>query len=285
MIVAPSKMAVRTSRGELLLGGRTWIVGVLNVTPDSFSDGGECADAAAAVDRGMRMIAEGADVIDVGGESTRPGSAGVPADEQRRRVVPVIAGLRAAGAHVPISIDTRSAEVAAAALEAGAEIVNDVSALGHDPAMASLCARTGAAVVLMHAQGTPETMQAAPAYADVVTEVAAYLRARLDAAAGAGIARDRLIVDPGIGFGKTLEHNLSLLRGIDRLASLGVPLLVGPSRKAFLGAILHEPHPAGRDAGTAAVVTWCAAAGVHLVRVHNVRMMRQVVDVIGAIGE
>lgn len=271
---------VQTARGAWTLGGRTRVMGVLNVTPDSFSDGGAYADPAAAVDRGLRLVAEGADALDVGGESTRPGSAAVGAEEQCRRVLPVIRGLRDAGAALPISIDTRLARVAESAIDAGADIVNDVSALQHDAGMAGVCARRGAAVILMHMRGTPETMQASPVYADVVAEVAACLRERIDAAVAAGIARERIIVDPGIGFGKSLEHNLELLRNIPALRALGVPLLIGPSRKAFLGAILHEPHPANRDVGTAAVVAHCALAGVHVVRVHNVRMMRQVVEVL-----
>lgn len=267
----------------LELGGRTRIMGVLNVTPDSFSDGGAFLDTDAAIAHGRQMAAEGAELIDIGGESTRPGSEPTLPAEQIRRVVPVIAGLRSAGVLLPISIDTQSAEVAEAALGAGANIVNDISALRSDPRMAGCCAACGAAVVLMHMQGSPRTMQQAPTYSDVVAEVTAFLRDRIDFACRAGVDRARIMVDPGLGFGKTYEHNLMLLRSLDALARLDRPILVGPSRKAFLGRITGESDPAGRDIATAAAIALCAAQGAQIVRVHNVAMMRTTLSVCGAI--
>jgi len=284
------RMAIRTPHRVVELGGRTRLMGILNMTLDSFSDGGRFVtgpaggiELDAAVAAARRMAEDGAEFIDIGGESTRPGSREASPDEQCRRVIPVIEAIRAAGIDAAISIDTRSAGVADAALAAGADIVNDISALRHDPRMAEVCARRGAAVILMHMQGTPETMQVNPTYSDVVAEVADFLRERVDAASAAGIGRDRLLIDPGIGFGKTHEHNLALLRHIDALHALQSPVIVGPSRKAFLGAIVGETDPARRDLATAATVALCAAAGVQIVRVHNAAMMKQVTSVCTAV--
>jgi dihydropteroate synthase len=260
---------------------RTHVMGVLNVTPDSFSDGGLFLDPEAAVRRGIEMAAEGADVIDVGGESTRPGSDTVPPAVEADRVVPVIKRL-AAEVDVPLSIDTRKPEVARTALDAGAVVVNDISG-GRDPAMLEVVAGSGAGMVLMHMLGEPKTMQAEPHYDDVVAEVMAYLGARIDAAAQAGIDRERLCVDPGIGFGKTLDHNLELLRRVDAFAELGRPVLVGPSRKSFLGKLLGA-EVGDRLEGTAAAVAWVAGHGAHIVRVHDVREMVSVVRVVDAIA-
>jgi dihydropteroate synthase len=260
---------------------RTHVMGVLNVTPDSFSDGGLFLDPEAAVRRGIEMAAEGADVIDVGGESTRPGSDTVPPAVEADRVVPVIKRL-AAEVDVPLSIDTRKPEVARTALDAGAVVVNDISG-GRDPAMLEVVAGSGAGMVLMHMLGEPKTMQAEPHYDDVVAEVMAYLGARIDAAAQAGIDRERLCVDPGIGFGKTLDHNLELLRRVDAFAELGRPVLVGPSRKSFLGKLLGA-DVGDRLEGTAAAVAWVAGHGAHIVRVHDVREMVSVVRVVDAIA-
>jgi dihydropteroate synthase len=263
-------------------GERTLVMGVLNVTPDSFSDGGLFLDPEAAVRRGIEMAAEGADIVDVGGESTRPGSDPVPGPEEIDRVVPVIKRLAAEIPNVPISIDTRKQDVVAAAIEVGAVIVNNVAG-GRDPALLDVVRDSGAGLVLMHMKGEPKTMQEEPVYDDVVREVHDYLAARVHAATESGIDRDRLCIDPGIGFGKTLDHNLSLLRNVDALFDVDVPVLVGPSRKSFLGRLLGLDVD-DRVEATAGAVAWLAARGVHLVRVHDVREMVRVVRVVDAIA-
>ena len=250
------------------VGPRAWLMGVLNVTPDSFSDGGLYAEPGRAVDRGLALVAEGADIVDVGGESTRPGSLPVPEAEELRRVVPVVEALRKQTPAL-ISVDTTKSAVARAALEAGADIVNDTSALRFDPAMAGVVARSGAAVVLMHMKGTPLTMQDAPAYDDIVGEIAAFLDDRIRVAEAAGIPRGRVVVDPGIGFGKSFAHNLELLRRQAVFHALGRPLLVGFSRKAFLGRILDRP-PDERLEGTIAAAVLSVERGAHILRVHDV---------------
>jgi dihydropteroate synthase len=239
------------------------VMGVLNVTPDSFSDGGRFRDAADAVQAGLAQAAAGAAILDVGGESTRPGAEPVSEEEETERVLPVLAGLSG----LPLSVDTRHAAVAARALEAGACVVNDVSA-GRDPGMFPLAARTGAGLVLMHMQGDPATMQDAPRYDDVVSEVEAYLLERAAAAEAAGVARRSILIDPGIGFGKTLEHNLELLAALPRLAAHGYPVVAGVSRKRFLGELTDRPVDGRRDATTAAVAL-CALSGAAVVRVHE----------------
>ncbi len=268
-------------------GAGPFIFGVLNVTPDSFSDGGQFASPAVAIETGCRMAEEGADLIDVGGESTRPGSLAVPADEQIRRTQPVIAELaRRFGIDGPaISIDTRLADVAEAALAAGASVVNDISALRDDPHMAKLVADRGAGVILMHMQGTPADMQHDPRYDDVVAEVKAFLAERIEAAVAAGIARDRIIVDPGIGFGKTVKHNLTLLKQAGVLRQLGVPVLVGPSRKRFIAELTGAREMADRLPGTIAAVSACVLAGVECVRVHDVAACRRAADLAAAIAK
>ena len=271
----------RCGPAVLPCGLRTLVMGIVNVTPDSFSDGGELLDAEAATKRALGMVLDGADILDIGGESTRPGSAEVPADVELERVMPVIERLREE-TEVPLSIDTRKAAVAAEALRAGVNIVNDVSA-GADPGMFDVVRASNAGMVLMHMQGEPRTMQARPRYDDVVAEVHEFLRQRADAAARAGIDRDRLCIDPGIGFGKALEHNLLLLRDVRVLLDLGLPVLVGPSRKRFLGTILGTEAD-DRLEGTAAAVAWLAAMGVHVVRVHDVKEMARVARVIDAIS-
>lgn len=255
-------------------------MGVLNVTPDSFSDGGRFAARDAAVARAMEMIEEGADLIDVGGESTRPGSRPVPADEQIARVVPVI---MAVAPQVVVSIDTTRAAVAEVALEAGATVVNDISAGRDDPGMFPLVARRKAVIVLMHMQGTPATMQKNPRYDNVVLEVEQFLCERMDVAVSAGLERNRILVDPGIGFGKSVEHNLTLLREQRTLCRLGRPVVIGTSRKGFIGRITEEPEPARRLFGTAASVAWSVANGAAMVRVHDVKAMVQVVRMTQAI--
>jgi dihydropteroate synthase len=262
-------------------GARPLVMGILNVTPDSFSDGGRYADASRAAARALELQAEGADIIDVGGESTRPGSQPVAADEESRRVVPVIAEI-AAQMDVPVSVDTQKAAVAEAALDAGAEMINDVSALRSDLTMAGLAARRGVPVILMHMQGTPRTMQESPTYDDVVTDVAAWLRERVRHALAAGIRPERIIVDPGFGFGKTVGHNMELLRRLHELHELGHPLLVGTSRKSTLGALL-DAEVDERLHATLATVAAAVLAGCQIVRCHDVRPAVEVVKVCEAI--
>jgi dihydropteroate synthase len=256
-------------------------MGILNVTPDSFSDGGAYRSVEEAVARGLEMEAEGAAILDVGGESTRPGSMPVPADEEMRRVIPVIRGL-AAKTNAVISIDTTKAAVANAAVAAGARIVNDTSALADDPEMADAVRASGAAVVLMHRRGSPATMQEAPHYDALFDELLAELTGRIDAADGAGIDPERILVDPGIGFGKRLADNLALHRHLDRLRVLGRPIVFGPSRKSFIGNLTGAPA-AERAFGTAAAVAAAVLRGAHVVRVHDVKEMRDVVEVAYAI--
>jgi dihydropteroate synthase len=259
------------------------VMGVLNVTPDSFSDGGRFYGVDAAVLRAEAMAAEGADLIDVGGESTRPGSQPVEPAEQLRRVVPVLRALSNRLPGVTISIDTTCSAVAAEAIDAGARVVNDVSAGRDDPAILELAARRSCPIILMHMQGTPATMQAAPSYHDVTQEVAAFLRERTQAAVAAGVARDKMLLDSGIGFGKNVGHNLELLRRLRELADLGQPLVVGTSRKGFIGKVLGQDDPARRLFGTAATVAWSVANGAAILRVHDVGPMSQVVRMVRAI--
>ena len=269
-------------RGRTLSLERPLVVGILNVTPDSFSDGGRWTDPATALEQARRMVDEGADLVDVGGESTRPGASAVDADREMERVLPVLRAIRAA-LEVPVSVDTRRAAVARAALEEGAEVINDVSALG-DPEMASVIAASGAGLVLMHMRGTPETMQALAEYGDVAEEVAAELAPALARAAQAGIVADRIVVDPGIGFAKTAEQNLELIARLEVLRErLGRPVLLGPSRKAFVGALLGGVPAAERDAGTVGACVAGLARGARIFRVHEVRAARQALDVADAI--
>jgi dihydropteroate synthase len=269
---------------EFPLGERTLVMGIVNVTPDSFSDGGLHAGPDDAIAHGLRLADEGADILDVGGESTRPGSDPVPVDDELARVVPVVAGLReAAPAGVALSVDTRRPDVAQAAIDAGASIVNDVTAAA-EPAMFEVARATGAGLVLMHMLGEPKTMQVDPSYDDVVAEVLDFLARRIGAAVAAGVERDRLCVDPGIGFGKNLAHNLALLHEIEAFERLRVPLLVGASRKRFIGQLTGVDDPAERVEGTAGAVAWCAAHGVDVVRVHDVLQMARVISVVDAIA-
>lgn len=263
-------------------GERTLVMGVLNVTPDSFSDGGGFFGPVLATRHAVQMVADGADIVDVGGESTRPGSDPVAAEEELGRVLPVIERLAEEIPGIPISIDTRKPEVAAAALEAGALIVNDVSA-GRGPGMFDVVRDVGAGMVLMHMKGEPKTMQEEPRYNDVVAEVHGFLRERVEAAEFAGIDPQCLAVDPGIGFGKNLQHNLTLMRNVDALLDLGRPVLVGPSRKRFIGTLLDVPEDE-RVEGTAGAVAWLVAKGARIVRVHDVKAMARVVKVVDAIA-
>ncbi|MGZ4126595.1 MAG: dihydropteroate synthase [Actinomycetota bacterium] len=265
----------------LLLSERAHVMGILNVTPDSFSDGGRYFDVEAALKQGIALADDGADLIDVGGESTRPGADPVETAEEIRRVVPVIEAL-ADAVSVPISIDTMKAEVARAALDAGAAVVNDVSAGRFDPSLLRLAADRGVPVVLMHMLGEPRTMQQNPTYRDVVAEVAAFLDARASEARATGIAPDRIVVDPGFGFGKTPAHNLVLLKELRRFTELGHAVLVGTSRKSFIGATLDLPIEQ-RLEGTAATVALAIANGAAIVRVHDVEPMRRVASMVEAV--
>ena len=258
------------------------VMGIVNVTPDSFSDGGRFATTEAAVAHARELLRQGADLLDVGGESTRPGSQPIPLEEELARVVPVVAEL-ARSCDVPLSVDTCKAEVARQALAAGAHVVNDVTALRGDPAMAEVVRAGSAGVVLMHMQGTPATMQIAPSYEDVVAEVTAFLDARLQAAKDLGIAAERVVLDPGIGFGKTSEHNLRLLSGLHHLGRLGRPVLLGVSRKGFLGRLLGRSVDE-RLAGSLAVVCHALARkAVQVVRVHDVAATRDAIEVFSAL--
>jgi len=279
---ARSPLHIELASGKVLdTAARALVMGVVNVTPDSFSDGGQFLQADAAARHGQEMAAAGADVIDVGGESTRPGSDAVSAREERRRVLPVIEELAAETA-VPISIDTQKAEVAAAALDAGAEMVNDVSALRGDPEMAALVAERATPICLMHMQGAPRTMQQNPTYDEVVGDVLRWLEGRVQVALDAGIGREKIIVDPGFGFGKTPQHNLELLRRLHELHALGLPVLVGASRKSTLGLILNAPAQQ-RLFGSLATVACAVMAGCHAVRVHDVGPSLDVVRVCEAV--
>jgi len=267
--------AISLERAPLLMG-------IVNVTPDSFSDGGLHLCARDAIAHGLKLAEDGADILDIGGESTRPGAEDVPAAEEAARVVPVIEEL-ARLVEIPISIDTRKASVAASAMDAGACIINDVSALAHDPAMPGLARDRGAGVVLMHMRGNPRTMQNAPEYGDVVEEVAVYLGGRIDALEKQGLGRETICVDPGIGFGKTLEHNLDLLANLGRFRALGCPLLIGLSRKSFLGSLTRRPV-GNRLAGSLAAAAWCAACGADILRVHDVAETGDAMAVISALA-
>ncbi len=264
-----------SGRGKTIeLGRRTLVMGILNVTPDSFSDGGHYPTAERAAARAEEMVREGADLIDVGGESTRPagpygeGASAVSLDEEIGRTIPVIEKL-AGRIDTPISIDTTKAEVAQRAVEAGASLVNDISALRFDPAMGETVAAAGVPVVLMHMKGTPKTMQQAPAYRDLIGEIKDFLSKRASVARDAGIAPDRIVVDPGLGFGKQIGHNFEIIGRLREFSTLGLPLLVGPSRKGFAGAALKLP-PEKRLEGTLAALALCVSGGAHILRVHDV---------------
>jgi len=254
---------------ELDLSNRTWVMGILNVTPDSFSDGGQFMDFTAAVEHALEMIRQGADIIDIGGESTRPGANPVSVEEEVARVVPVIRAIHEK-ADCLISIDTQKAEVAEKAIEAGAVIVNDVSACTADSSMANVIRETGVGVVLMHMRGTPRTMQTAPEYTDVLEEVTTYLEGRMADLREMGIAPECMALDPGIGFGKTVEHNCKLLAGLGRLVKTGRPVLIGLSRKSFLGKLTGADVDARLPASIAGAV-YAAIHGAHIIRVHDVK--------------
>jgi dihydropteroate synthase len=269
------------SKGKLDFSAGCLVMGVLNVTPDSFSDGGKFFDFDKAIEHSFKMAGDGAAIIDIGPESTRPGAEPVSTEEQIHRAIPVIDKL-AKETKIPISIDTTNYEVAKAALDAGATMINDVTALA-DERITQLAAERQVSVVLMHIQGTPRTMQVEPKYKDVVAEVLAFLLGRAERAEQFGIPKQRIFIDPGIGFGKTVEHNLKLLANIDKFVKAGYRVLVGPSRKNFIGKLTGKENPAERIFGTAAAVALCAAAGVSIVRVHDVAEMMDVVKTANAL--
>jgi dihydropteroate synthase len=293
-VVTPTPMhwQLRTRRLDLL--PRPLVMGIVNVTPDSFSDGGHHDSAEAAIRHGLQLAEEGADLLDVGGESTRPFSQPVDAAEELRRIEPVVAGL-AERSGLPVSIDTSKAAVAERAIAAGAEIINDVTGLEGDPRMIEVAVASEAGLCCMHMQGTPQTMQLAPRYDDVVTEIHAYLAARREAMLAAGIPLSRICLDPGIGFGKTHEHNLELIRRAGAFLDLGVPILVGHSRKGFIGKLIRtalgeDPSAPPRelslaqlDGGTAAIACQLAASGIQVIRVHAVGLVRAAIDVAAAV--
>jgi dihydropteroate synthase len=272
---------VRWPKGKLDFSAGCLVMGILNVTPDSFSDGGKFLDVDKAIKHGMQMATDGAAIIDIGGESTRPGSESVSTKQQIKRVKPVIEEL-SKSIKIPISIDTFNIEVAQAALEVGAAMINDITALSDDR-MGKLAAEYEVPVVLMHMQGTPATMQAEPKYEDVVDEVLEFLLSRAKKAVDIGMPPERIFIDPGIGFGKTFEHNLQILRNIDKFVASKFRVLVGASRKSFIGSITKKEKPSERIFGTAATVALCVSAGVSIVRVHDVAEMIDVVKVTKAI--
>jgi dihydropteroate synthase len=260
---------------------RAWLMGIVNVTPDSFYEGGSFRDPERAIEHGLQLAEDGADIIDVGGESTRPGADPVMAEEESRRVVPVVAGLRAKTKTL-ISVDTMKPDVAAAALDAGADIINDISSFRLDPRILDLAARKKAGFILMHMQGTPKTMQAHPHYDDVIGEIRSFLSQKIEVAEAYGLRREHLIIDPGIGFGKRLEDNLALLNGLEAFLELDRPILVGVSRKSFIGKILNAP-PEDRLEGTIAASVVSLVRGAHILRVHDVRAVKRAVLVAEAI--
>jgi dihydropteroate synthase len=279
--VSRNPWILSTRHGDIDMSRRTALMGILNVTPDSFSDGGRYADPKTAIAHGIQLARDGADIIDIGGESTRPGARPVSAEEEKERVLPVLRGLRRE-VSIPLSVDTYKAEVAQAALEEGADIVNDISALRFDAAMVSLVAREKVPVVLMHMQGTPQTMQQKPHYQDVLAEVRDFLTGRVRFALESGVDLDQIIVDPGIGFGKELEHNLELLRGLSTLVSLRRPLLVGPSRKAFIGKLLDLASDYRLEGSLAAAVA-AVLGGANIIRMHDVKEARRAIAIADAI--
>jgi len=276
-----ARFTIRCGDHTLELGGRTLLMGTINVTPDSFSDGGRFYQTDQAIKQGMLLASEGADILDVGGESTRPFSDSVGIEEELRRVIPVVSEL-AKSTTLPISIDTCKGQVARAALDAGATIINDISALRYDPELVKLAANSQVPLVLMHMQGSPGTMQLEPHYGSLLSEIIGFLEERIQFACEAGVSRDQIVVDPGIGFGKTVHHNLLLVKHLDSLATLGRPILLGTSRKSFIGAVLDK-EVTEREPGSWATVCAGIIKGAHIVRVHEVTTCRQIADMVDAI--
>ena len=277
------KFTLHAGDWVLELGARTRVMGILNVTPDSFSDKGRYFDPQAAVDRAWQIAEEGADILDIGGESTRPGSLGVSAEEELRRVLPIIQTLSSGRKYpIPISVDTSKAEVARAALECGASIINDIASLQKDPEIGPVTAKHGAALILMHMRGEPSNMQSIPPSKDILRDVEAWAQEAVARAQNSGVSSDKIVLDPGIGFGKTAAQNFEILRNLDRLTTAGFPVLVGTSRKSFIGSVVKKP--AGELVlGTGATVAASIVYGAHMVRVHDVAAMREVADVTDAI--
>jgi dihydropteroate synthase len=282
MAICERKVYTVKLKGKCLeLGRRTLIMGILNITPDSFSDGGKFADYDLALAHALDLISAGADILDIGGESTRPGSAPAPLDVEIERVIPIIRAVREKS-DIPISIDTCKAEVAVQSLEAGADLINDISSLQFDPAMARVAAESGAPVILMHMLGTPRTMQVNPVYHSVISEITAFLEERMKFAVQNGIERSQIIVDPGIGFGKTIKHNLNIIRDLNSFSYMDRPILLGASRKRFIGTILDR-NEQERELGTAVVNALGIAAGAHILRVHDVAFQREAVQMAEAV--
>ena len=268
---------------RLTYSGHPLVMGILNVTPDSFSDAGRYLDLDAAIAHGIQMEADGANIIDIGGESTRPGAKSVSLDEELRRVIPIIRNLSKL-VRVPISIDTYKAEVARQAIDAGCSIINDVTAMQRDPAMAVVAARSKSSLILMHMRGDPKTMQGRPRYRDVVREALSFLGGAVKQAEESGVERSRILIDPGLGFGKTVEHNLTLMASLGHFTSFGQPVVIGPSRKSFIGKALNAKR-ADRLAGTLACIAMAERHGVHVVRVHDVKETVQFLRMIESFGE
>jgi len=273
----PGELQPITIRSRTFDFSRTYVVGIVNVTPDSFSDGGEHFSPAEAIEHALRLEAEGADILDIGGESTRPGAEPVGRDEELRRVLPVIAGIRQES-DIPISIDTYKAKIAETAFSAGADMVNDISGMRFDPDMARIAAKSNAAVILMHIRGTPRSMQTNPVYNDLLGEISHYLEESISIAERAGVDRTRIILDPGIGFGKTFEHNFTILKNLEHFRSLGQPLLIGASRKSFLGSI-SGAGVADRLAESVSAAVLASAHGANFLRVHDVAFTRRALAV------
>ena len=275
-------MLIKTPHHTLDINARVHIMGILNVTPDSFSDGGRLHSEKDVLDQAETMVKEGADILDIGGESTRPHADAVAEDDEIQRVIPAITAIRKHFT-TPISIDTTKAEVARQALEAGADIINDTSAFQHDPEMIDVALKSDAPVIIMHMQGTPRTMQVNPSYDDVIGEIRTYLAERIEWAERKGLSRKKIIVDPGIGFGKTVGHNLTILKNLSEFSSLGCPVLVGHSRKAFIGTLLDIKDPSSRDDATSVLSALCVQSGVSILRVHDVGKTIQAVKLAKAV--
>jgi len=278
----PRSVIITAGSHKIVIQSNPLVMGVLNVTPDSFSDGGTYVTVAQAVDHARQMQAQGADIIDIGAESSRPGAEPINEREELRRLIPVVEAVRKV-VPLPISVDTTKAAVARSAIQAGAVIVNDISALQGDPVMARLVAETGVAVVLMHMQGTPQTMQRSPRYGNVVEEVTAFLQQRAQVAIACGIRPSQIVLDPGFGFGKLQEHNLQMLAEFETFTTLGYPVLAGVSRKQFIGNLIRQPvHE--REFGNAGAVAVAVLKGAHIIRVHDVRAMKDTATVVSAIS-
>ena len=279
---SPRSVIITAGSDKIVIQSNPLVMGVLNVTPDSFSDGGTYVTVAQAVDHARQMQAQGADIIDIGAESSRPGAEPINEREELRRLIPVVEAVRKV-VSLPISVDTTKAAVARSAIQAGALIVNDISALQGDPVMARLVAETGVAVVLMHMQGTPQTMQRSPRYGNVVEEVTAFLQQRAQVAIACGIRPSQIVLDPGFGFGKLQEHNLQMLAEFETFTTLGYPVLAGVSRKQFIGNLIRQPvHE--REFGNAGAVAVAVLKGAHIIRVHDVRAMKDTATVVSAIS-